>query len=60
MFAVKNRICDSHEPPDRRISPQFDVKIKLGALHISTRRISIITNQKQSNISYFISVYKHF
>ncbi len=31
MFTEKNRICDPPEPPERRISPGFDVTIKSGA-----------------------------
>lgn len=40
MFAVKNRICDPPDPPDRRRSPRFEIKIKSGALHFRYRHIS--------------------
>ena len=41
MFAVKNRICDPPNPPDRRSSPRIESKINSGASYLPIRHKSV-------------------
>ena len=44
MFAVKNRICDPPNPPDRRSSPRIEYKINSGAVHFLVRHKSVLSS----------------